>query len=112
MEKKHFGTVGYDAHIIRVSSECDIQFSGTSYRQHVPSGNWGWIDNFLGNKRISLFIQKEKVKTMSNEQRVTFTPRLFRQGFLSTRLMKELLYKWEEVSKANNSNLTPAVMLN
>ncbi|MCX9025321.1 MAG: hypothetical protein OIN85_04405 [Candidatus Methanoperedens sp.] len=25
--------------------------------------------------------------------------------------MKELLYKWEEVSKANNSNLTPAVML-
>jgi len=36
MEKKSIGAVGYDAHIIRVSSECDIHFSGTSYKQHVP----------------------------------------------------------------------------
>jgi hypothetical protein len=36
MEKKHFGTsFGYDAHIIRVSSERDIPFSGISYRQHI-----------------------------------------------------------------------------
>ncbi|MCZ7357866.1 MAG: hypothetical protein O8C66_01155 [Candidatus Methanoperedens sp.] len=48
---------------------------------------------------------------MSNEQRVTFTPLPLDRGFSATRVMKELLYKWEEVSKANNSNLTPAVML-
>jgi hypothetical protein len=59
VEKTHFGTVGSDAHIIRVSFERDIHFSRLSYRKHIFQGSWGWIDNCLGDKCNSLFIQKE-----------------------------------------------------
>jgi hypothetical protein len=42
----------------------------------------------LGDKCISLFIQKEKGKTMSNEERMAFTSQPKGRGFSATNTIK------------------------